>query len=67
MVPRSGRVTRYDVAGDDDLAQQRFVLRYGNSRRLNRFRCISRQSGMTCSNRLTHHGFTISRERQRVF
>jgi hypothetical protein len=34
MVPRMGRVSRYGVAGFDDLAEERFVLRYGTSRRL---------------------------------
>jgi hypothetical protein len=67
MVPRMGRVSRYDVAGFDDLAEERFVLRYGTSRRLGRFVCSSRQRGMTCRNRVTRHGFTLSRQRQLVF
>jgi hypothetical protein len=66
MVPAHGRVHRYDV-GDDDLAARRFVLRYGRSRSLGRFQCTSRESGMTCRNRRSGHGFTISRERQDTF
>jgi hypothetical protein len=67
LVPRSGRVSRYDVAGFDDLSGRRFVLGYGQSRSLTRFTCTSRASGMTCRNRVTRHGFTISRQRRRVF
>lgn len=67
MVPYRGHASRYDVAYYDDLADQRFVLRYGESRRLSRFTCVSRSSGMTCRNRVTGHGFTISRQGQTVF
>jgi hypothetical protein len=67
MVPTSGRVSRYDVASDDDLAGRRFVLGYGKTTRLSVFSCTSRQGGMTCRNLRTHHGFTISRQRQSVF
>lgn len=66
MVPAHGRVKRYDV-GDDDLADRRFVLQYGRSRSLGRFRCTSRESGMSCRNHRSGHGFVISRERQRTF
>jgi hypothetical protein len=65
-VNRAGRMSRYDV-GYDDLAQQRFVLRYGRSRRLEVFRCTSRKSGMTCSNTRKHRGFTIRRGRTKIF
>jgi hypothetical protein len=67
FIPRRGRVSRYDVSSYDDLSNQRFVLRYGRSRSLGRFKCSSRYSGMTCRNRASGHGFTISRQRQRVF
>jgi hypothetical protein len=66
-VPSRGRVSRYDVASYDDIAAERFVLRYGESRSLGRFTCTSRSSGMTCRNTVTHHGFTMSREAQTVF
>ena len=67
MVPRSGRVSRYDVASFDDLASRRFVLGYGSTTRLSLFSSTSRLSGMTCRNSATHHGFTISRQRQSIF
>lgn len=66
-VSRSGRVTRYDVDGHDDLADNRFVLRYGRSTRLSGFRCTSRESGMTCSYLPKRHGFTMSRGRTVAF
>jgi hypothetical protein len=67
MVPPHGPVRRYDVASEDDLAHRRFVLRYGHSRQLDRYRCTSRKSGMTCRNRRSGHGFFISRDRQRTW
>jgi hypothetical protein len=66
MLPRSGKVRRYDV-GADDLAGRRFVLGYGESRELRRYRCTSRKRGMTCRNRKSDHGFFLSRERQRTW
>jgi hypothetical protein len=66
-VRRRGRVTTYDGRGYDDLAGQRFVLRYGRSIRRGDFRCTSRMSGMTCRSLVSGHGFTLSRERQRRF
>jgi hypothetical protein len=65
-LPPRGKVTRYDV-GYDDLAGRRFVLDYGESRRLGRYRCTSRNRGMTCRNRISSHGFFVSRERQRTW
>ena len=41
------------------------VLRYGRKLALGPFRCASRRSGLTC--RQAGHGFSLSRERQRVF
>jgi hypothetical protein len=66
-VDRQGRVDRYDVAYYDDLASRRFVLRYGRSAQLDGFRCTSRVTGMTCRSLENRHGFTISRQGQRVF
>ena len=67
FVSRRGHVRSYGVDPFDDLSGRRFVLRYGRSVRLGPFVCISRATGMTCRSRLSGHGFTISRERQRVF
>jgi hypothetical protein len=62
-----GRGHTYDGRGYDDLAGQRFVLRYGRSVRLGQFACASRVTGMTCRSLSSGHGFSISRERQRFF
>jgi hypothetical protein len=43
------------------------VLRYGKSLRLGPFTCRSRTSGLTCSSRISGHGFKVSRERQSRF
>ena len=43
------------------------VLAYGTSRRFGVYTCTSRRSGLTCRNRRTAHGFTVSRESQKVF
>jgi hypothetical protein len=66
-IPRRGPVSTYDGSGYDDLARRRFVLNYGKSRRLGRFTCTSRFKGMTCRNRVSKHGFTISKQKQPVF
>ena len=42
-------------------------LAYGTSRRFGRFTCTSRTTGLTCRNRNNGHGFTVSRESQKVF
>jgi hypothetical protein len=42
------------------------VLRYGHTWRWHGFRCSSRQTGLTCSNR-SGHGFFLSRATQRLF
>ena len=42
------------------------VLRYGTSRRFGPFKCTSRTTGLTCRN-ARGHGWTLSRQRQRVF
>jgi hypothetical protein len=43
------------------------VLRYGSSLRIGPYRCTSRRTGLTCRNRRSGHGFTISRERRKVW
>jgi hypothetical protein len=42
------------------------VLAYGRSWRRYRIVCVSRSTGLTCRNP-AGHGFTLSRERQRIF
>lgn len=63
----AGRGHTYDGRGYDDLAAERFVLRYGRSVKLGQLMCTSRATGMTCRSLSSGHGFTISRERQRFF
>lgn len=67
MVPRSGRVSRYDVASEDDLAGRRFTLAYGRSTQLGGFRCTSQFAAMRCVSLGSGHGFRISRQRQQTF
>jgi hypothetical protein len=41
------------------------VLAYGRTKRVGPFTCTSRRTGLSCHNR-NGHGFTVSREHQRV-
>lgn len=43
------------------------ILDYGESRRLGDIECISRRDGLTCSDRTTGRGFTLSRGRYDLF
>ena len=61
---RAKRIRITDTVTDPRKARN---LRYGKSRRFGSFRCISRTSGLTCRSRTSNHGFTLSRQRQRVF
>ena len=59
-----GRLTRVtDVAGNP----RSRTLAYGTSRTFGIYTCTSRRSGLTCKVRRTGHGFTVSRQSQRVF
>ena len=42
-------------------------LAYGTSARFGVYTCTSRRSGLTCRNRSTRHGFTVSRQSRKVF
>ncbi|MEW6583564.1 MAG: DUF6636 domain-containing protein [Actinomycetota bacterium] len=42
------------------------VLRYGRSLRVGSITCTSARTGVTCTNR-ARHGFTLSRQRYRLF
>jgi hypothetical protein len=48
-------------AGDTVLGAKK-VLSYHTSTEVGDFGCTSRETGMTCYNLLTRHGFTVSRE-----
>ena len=60
---RARKVKVTDAVGDPSSP----VLAYGKSRRFGRFTCTSRTTGLTCRDRRSGHGFTVSRERQRLF
>ena len=42
-------------------------LAYGISARFGVYTCTSRASGLTCRNRSSRHGFTVSRQSRKVF
>jgi hypothetical protein len=49
-----------------NIAQATPILSYGRSWNFEGFGCRSRRVGLTCANR-SRHGFTLSREYQRIF
>jgi hypothetical protein len=53
-------------AGDTAYNARAPVLRYGRVWRRGPFTCISRRTGLRCSNR-SRHGFFLARERWRIF
>lgn len=61
---KTGRV---DVTchGDTALGSRR-ILAYGKTWRHDGFTCVSRITGLTCTN-LSRHGFFLSRQRSRIF
>ena len=67
MLERRERARRIRITDTVTDPRQARVLDYGTSRRFGRFRCISRTSGLTCRSRTSGHGFTLSRNHQRVF
>ncbi len=61
-----GRRASFVCAGDTALGAKR-RLAYGSTIRVGHFTCTSRTGGMTCRNHLTSHGFTLARDRYRIF
>jgi hypothetical protein len=66
FIHRRGRGRREHVT-DAAAGPHAAVLRYGRSLVLGPFRCTSRRTGLTCKSRVSGHGFTVSRQQQRVF
>lgn len=64
-VRATGRARR-TRATDTVLDPRAPVLAYGHTRRFGRIACTSRPTGLTCRN-ADGHGFTLARERQRIF
>jgi hypothetical protein len=65
-VGRADRIAEFLCAGDTVLGARR-ILRYHTSSVVGNFGCTSRESGMSCYNLETRHGFLISREVVDVF
>jgi hypothetical protein len=58
---------RVDVTCHGDTALGgKHILAYGQTWRHNGFTCVSRRTGLTCTN-LSRHGFFLSRARSRSF
>jgi hypothetical protein len=64
-VARKGR--GHIVCAGDTALTTGHPLAYGHSRSIGRFTCVSHTTGMTCRNRRNGHGFTLARERYRLF
>ena len=65
-VGRSGR-GRFVCAGDTARDPSAPKLAYGTASKAGRFLCISRQTGVACSNTKTGHGFALGSQGYRVF
>jgi hypothetical protein len=65
-VGRSG-AARFVCAGDTARDPSSRKLPYGSASQVEDFVCVSRPSGMTCTNRLNGHGFLLSVQRYRLF
>ena len=59
-----GRIVKVTDAAGNPRSR---VLAYGTSTRFGIYTCTSRRTGLTCKSRRTGHGFTVSRQSQRVF
>jgi len=59
-----GRIVKVTDAAGNPRSR---TLAYGTSTRFGIYTCTSRRSGLTCKSRRTGHGFTVSRQFQRVF
>ena len=58
---------RFVCAGDTALDPTAPVLPYGTASEVGGFSCVSRSTGMTCTNRTSGHGFFISRIDDKTF
>ena len=54
-------------AGDTTLNPSAPVLAYGHATQTGGLRCVSSETGMTCTATATGHGFFISRQSYRLF
>ena len=66
MITRSGKGRIVKVTDAIGAPKSR-RLAYGTSARFGIYTCTSRASGLTCRNRSSRHGFTVSRQSRKVF
>jgi hypothetical protein len=67
VLSRHGRAKRRHVTDTVNDPSKAKTLRYGHSRRFGRYTCKSYRSGLKCVNRRNHHGFKLSRKKQKLF
>lgn len=65
-VDQSGKAD-FVCAGDTTLDPTFPTLAYGEDSRVGDFNCASRESGVTCTNLSTEHGFLLNQERYKLF
>jgi hypothetical protein len=66
LLAQSGKARLIKVT-DSVVDPRAKVLRYGRRLRVGNFTCTSRRTGLTCRNRHSNHGFTVSRTRRKLF
>ena len=55
------------ICAGDTLLHQGPVLPYDHHKTVGRFTCTMKTTGVTCTNRHTHHGFFLSKQSYRFF
>jgi hypothetical protein len=63
----AGGTGRFVCAGDTARDPTSAKLAYGTGAQVGDFVCVSRSTGMTCTNRVSGHGFTLSVQQYRLF
>lgn len=63
----SGGTASGVCAGDSVRGDGGSTLAYGHALQNSRVRCVSESTGMTCTDRTSKHGFTLSRSVRRTF
>jgi hypothetical protein len=63
----AGGTGRFVCAGDTARDPASAKLPYGTGAQVGDFLCVSRSTGMTCTNRVSGHGFTLSMQQYRLF
>lgn len=63
---RHGKARRHMIT-DSVVQEGAKKLRYGHRRSFGRYTCKSYRSGLKCVNRRNHHGFKLSKQKQKLF